>query len=73
MTTERAAPYGFELILDLHGCDASTFNRKSLDSYFRKLCTAIDMQKCERYFWDDVGVPKHECQTEPRVILFSTN
>jgi S-adenosylmethionine/arginine decarboxylase-like enzyme len=57
--------YGVELILDLHGCDAASFNRRSLDSFFEKLCDAIDMQKCERYFWDDVGVPEDERQTSP--------
>ncbi len=63
-TTPRT-PYGQELILDLHGCDASTFNRASLDDYFETLCIAIKMEKCERYFWDDVGVPEHEQQTAP--------
>lgn len=58
-------PYGYELILDIHGCDASTFNRKSLDAYFEKLCKAIDMVKCERYWWDDVGVAPEEQQTSP--------
>jgi len=58
-------PYGYELILDLHGCDASTFNRESLDEYFDKLCKAIDMVKCERYWWDDVGVAPEEQQTSP--------
>ena len=30
--------YGIELILDLHGCDASKFTRKSISKYFdRKL------------------------------------
>jgi len=58
-------PYGFELILDLHGCDVSKFNRASLDGYFEKLCKAIDMQKCERYFWDDVGLPPEKRQTSP--------
>ena len=57
--------YGYELILDLHECDVSTFNRESLDGYFEKLCDAIEMQKCERYFWDDVGVPEAERQTSP--------
>ena len=57
--------YGFELILDLHGCNISTFNRESLDNYFEKLCKAINMVKCERYFWDDVGVPPEEQQTSP--------
>ncbi len=57
--------YGFELILDLHDCDVSTFDRKSLDGYFKKLCKAIEMQKCERYWWDDVGVAEEEKQTSP--------
>ena len=58
-------PYGYELILDLHSCDISTFNRESLDNYFEKLCGAIKMEKCERYFWDDVGVAEEEQQTSP--------
>jgi S-adenosylmethionine/arginine decarboxylase-like enzyme len=62
---EPTEPYGFELIMDLHGCDASKFNRSSLRKYFSKLCKAIDMRKCELYFWDDVGVPIKERQTLP--------
>ena len=62
---ELKKPYGFELIIDLHGCDVSTFNRKSLDAYFAKLCKAIKMKKCERYFWDDVGLPEEQKQTSP--------
>jgi len=58
--------YGFELIMDLHGCDVSKFNRTSLDNYFEKLCKAIDVVKCERYFWDDVGVSPEERQTSPQ-------
>ena len=65
MREKMGKPYGYELILDLHGCDALTFNRESLDSYFEKLCRAIDMQKCERYWWDDVGVSEEEKQTSP--------
>ncbi len=57
--------YGYELILDLHECEASTFNRESLDDYFAKLCKAIKMKKCERYWWDDVGVSEAEKQTSP--------
>jgi S-adenosylmethionine/arginine decarboxylase-like enzyme len=60
-----AAPYGYELILDLHGCDESTFTRASLQGYFAKLCEAIDMEPCELHFWDDVGVPPEEQQTAP--------
>lgn len=65
MKKQFEKPYGFELIMDLHGCNVSTFNRESLDGYFKKLCKAIDMVKCERYWWDDVGVPEEEKQTSP--------
>ncbi len=58
-------PYGYELILDLHGCDAATFTRESIDGYFETLCKGIGMVKCERYWWDDVGVPPEERQTSP--------
>jgi S-adenosylmethionine decarboxylase len=65
MNSMRKDVYGFELILDLHRCNASTFNRESLDGYFEKVCKAIYMQKCERYWWDDVGVSEEEKQTSP--------
>ena len=56
--------YGNELILDLKNCDSATFNRASLDEFFTKLCELIEMEKCEVYFWDDVGVQSEEQQTE---------
>ena len=62
MINKTEKSYGVELIIDLHGCDVTTFNRESLDNYFEKICKAIDMEKCERYFWDDVGVPEEERQ-----------
>ncbi len=65
MKNELSKPYGFELILDLHGCDVTKFRRTSLDDYFEKLCKAINMVKCERYFWDDLGIPRAERQTSP--------
>jgi len=58
-------PYGYELILDLHECDSSTFNRESIDDYFETLCKAIKMVKCERFWWDDVGVDPEEQQISP--------
>ncbi len=62
---ESKKPNGYELIMDLHGCDASKFNRTSLDNYFEKLCKAIDMKRCELHFWDDVGLPPEKRQTLP--------
>ncbi len=58
-------PYGKELILDLHDCDVSLFNRNDLTRFFRLLCEQIDMQPEALHFWDDEGLPPEECQTEP--------
>lgn len=57
--------YGIELVLDLHGCDVSSFTRSSLRKYFAALCKAIDMERCDLHFWDDHGVPVEEQQTSP--------
>ncbi len=57
--------YGYELILDLKACHPTTFNRESIDRFFSELCELINMEKCEVHFWDDVGVPLEEQQTDP--------
>lgn len=57
--------YGKELIIDLHNCDPATFNRESIEGYFKGLCELIDMQRCDLYFWDDTDVPEDEKQTSP--------
>ena len=61
-------PYGYELIIDLHGCDASTFNRESLKGYFEKLCQAIKMKREDLHFWDYEGVPEEERPTEAHLL-----
>ena len=57
--------YGIELILDLHGCDASKFTRESITEYFEQLCDLIDMQREDLHFWDDVGLSEEDKQTSP--------
>ena len=57
--------YGKELIMDLYGCNPKKFNRSNLDKFFAELCELIDMEKCERYFWDDLGIPESERQISP--------
>lgn len=63
---DRENSYGYELLLDLHECNPKNFDRQNLDSYFCQLCDLIDMEKCEVHFWDDVGVPPEEQQTDPK-------
>ena len=58
--------YGLELILDLHDCDASQFTRASIEEFFSELCELIDMERCDLYFWDDLGVPNEDKQTDPK-------
>ena len=67
-STPPPVPYGYELILDLHGCDASTFNRKSLRGYFEKLCDEIQMEREGLHFWDYDGVPDAEITTEAHLL-----
>lgn len=58
--------YGQELILDLHGCDPSKFTRAAIRQFLEELCELIDMERCDLHFWDDVGVPEEEQQTDPK-------
>ena len=60
--------YGKELILDLHDCDPSTFNRKSIREYFNRLCDLIDMEKEKLCWWDYQGVPIEEQDTEAHLV-----
>lgn len=59
-------PYGQELILDLHDCDASRFSRPAIEKFFTELCQLIEMERCDLHFWDDIGVPEEEQQTHPK-------
>jgi len=58
--------YGKELILDLHDCDVTRFNRRSLKRYFKNVCAEIDMAPHRLCWWDDVGVPEGERQTDSK-------
>ncbi len=60
--------YGWEVILDLHECDSSTFTRKSIRNFFIELCKAIDMERCKLVWWDDLHTPEEEKETEPHLV-----
>lgn len=53
-----AIPYGQELILDLADCDARTFTRESLTTFFETLCEQISMERCDLHFWDYADDPE---------------
>jgi S-adenosylmethionine decarboxylase len=59
-------PYGIELILDLHHCETNTFTRPAIKGFFDELCELIEMEACDLHFWDDVGVPEEDQQTQPK-------
>ena len=58
--------YGVELMLDLHTCDTGTFTRQKIERFCEELCELIDMERCDLHFWDDVGVPDDQKQTDPK-------
>lgn len=58
--------YGEELFLDLHDCDASKFTRDDIERFCTELCELIDMERCDLHFWDDLGVPEQDQQTNPK-------
>lgn len=58
-----ADEYGRELILDLHGCNVSLFNRKELKKFFESLCDdVLDMRRADLHFWDYEGHPKAKAE-----------
>lgn len=60
--------YGKELILDLHGCDVSRFNRVDLSIFFEELCYHISMEASDLHFWDDKDTPEDEKEMEPHLV-----
>ena len=66
MGQAKLPAYGCELILDLHACDAAKFTRGEIERFCTGLCELIDMERCDLHFWDDLGAPEEEQQTDPR-------
>jgi S-adenosylmethionine/arginine decarboxylase-like enzyme len=51
--------YGKELILDIHNCDVSKFNRKDIEAYLVELCDeVIDMERADLHWWDYEDQPE---------------
>ena len=60
--------FGYELLLDLHGCDVSTFNRESIEGYFKRICDAIGMKREDLHFWDYEDVLDEELSTDAHLL-----
>ena len=60
--------FGYELLIDMHGCEVSTFNRVSIEGYFEKICNAIGMVREDFHFWDYEGIPEIERPTEAHLL-----
>lgn len=52
-------PYGYELMLDLHGCNPAVMNRPQIALFMQVLCDDIDMQREDLHFWDYEDDPDH--------------
>ena len=68
MNSNGTRIYGVELILDLYDCNVDKFCRDAITQCFIELCDLIDVERCDLYFWDDVGVPKEDRQTNPMTV-----
>jgi S-adenosylmethionine/arginine decarboxylase-like enzyme len=65
---ESKKPYGYELIIDMHGCDVSRFNRRSIEEYMETVCEAIGMVRKDLHFWDYQDLPLDERPKEPHLL-----
>lgn len=60
--------YGTEVIIDLKSCDVAYFTREHITNYFINLCQLLNLERGALHFWDDVGVPVEERQTQPHTV-----
>lgn len=77
----KPAPvYGMELVLDLHDCDHTLFNRPDLKRFFKELLNTLDMEAGPLHFWDYLdnpqykdGAPPHMKGTTAVQFIFTSN
>lgn len=64
-------PYGYELIVDLHGSDPKKMTRRSIKKFTSELCEIIGMEAEKLTFWDDRWVWPWNRQTNPKTTGIS--
>lgn len=57
-------PYGYELILNLHNCSTTNFNRKRLEIFFIEFCELINMERAALHFWEYEDPTEYEAAPE---------
>ena len=60
-------PYGYELVIDLRGCDRAVFNRKALTLFFETLCAMLGVERHDLHFWDYEGDEEAYAQAAPHL------
>jgi len=45
------APYGYELVIDLHECDPTKFTEKGMRRFCEELCNLIKMNREDLHIW----------------------
>jgi S-adenosylmethionine/arginine decarboxylase-like enzyme len=60
--------YGKELVLDIHNCDISKFNREDIEAYLKELCNnVIDMERADLHWWDYQDDPEYYAEAPPHL------
>ncbi len=71
---KKRVTFGFELVMDLHGCDIRVMSsRKKLKEYIDKLCKLIDMKKFGKPFIPYFGVNSPHTKGYSLVQLIETS
>lgn len=64
---EPVAPYGMELVVDLHDCDHLLFTRQAIERFILRVCEISDMQRGPLHFWDYEGHPTLKARAAPHL------
>ena len=59
--------YGYEMLINMSGCDISTFTRTSIRGYMKHLCKQIGMVRKRLHFWDYEGYPEEKAAAPPHL------
>lgn len=67
------ADYGRELILDLHGCDPTTFKRSVIRKFMVECCKVMEVKRCDLHFWDDYSAIQFSLEGNVKVHTLASS